>query len=162
MIDHWKRYFDYNPSTGELLWKIRSGKRSKIGSPAGYKTKKGYISVSANGVKDLAHRVAWMVHKGEIPAGFEIDHINHVRWDNRFENLRLVTKKDNCKNKSKMKNNLSGVSGVHYHKRDDCWVASIGVDGTLVHLGNFKDKDSAINARKAAEIEYGFHENCGL
>lgn len=44
------------------------------------------------------HKIIWEAFKGKIPKGYEIDHINTVRNDNRLENLRLVTHKENCNN----------------------------------------------------------------
>lgn len=45
----------------------------------------------------LVHRVVWETFNGEIPAGYEIDHINDVRDDNRLCNLRLITHLDNVR-----------------------------------------------------------------
>lgn len=47
--------------------------------------------------------------------------------------------------------NTSGVTGVYWNKRTSVWVAFIGTGGALKYLGRFKDKESAIAARKAAE-----------
>ena len=44
-----------------------------------------------------AHRFIWECVNGDIPDGFEIDHINSVRDDNRIENLRCVTMAENRK-----------------------------------------------------------------
>lgn len=46
----------------------------------------------------LAHRVIWETFKSEIPEGYQIDHINTIRTDNRLENLRVVTCKENHNN----------------------------------------------------------------
>lgn len=62
------------------------------------------------------HRAIYETFVGEIPQGYEIDHINTVRTDNRLENLRCVTSKENNNNsitlkhksesqKNKIKNN---------------------------------------------------------
>lgn len=46
-----------------------------------------------------AHRVVFEVISGsEIPEGLEVDHINGVATDNRFDNLRVVTKMENMRN----------------------------------------------------------------
>ena len=44
------------------------------------------------------HRAIYETFIGEIPDGYEIDHINTKRDDNRLENLRAVTKKENMNN----------------------------------------------------------------
>lgn len=44
------------------------------------------------------HRVIWFYFNGEIPKGMQIDHINGDKTDNRLENLRLVTPKENNNN----------------------------------------------------------------
>lgn len=54
----------------------------------------GYVATSYS----LIHRLIWEAFNGEIPEGYEIDHINTIRNDNRLENLRLVTPKENRNN----------------------------------------------------------------
>lgn len=44
------------------------------------------------------HRLVWEAFKYIIPEGMEIDHINTVRDDNRLDNLRCVTRKENHAN----------------------------------------------------------------
>lgn len=48
------------------------------------------------------HRLFWECVNGEIPDGFEIDHINTIRNDNSISNLRLVTHKENMNNSISM------------------------------------------------------------
>lgn len=71
----------------------------------------GYIRVFTKLGKISAHRVIYETFVGSIPDGFEIDHINTIRSDNRLENLRCVTHKENCSNpisKNKQINALRG------------------------------------------------------
>lgn len=157
----WGTYLRYRPEDGTLRWKVRCGKRSEIGGISGSRSGNGYIQIRANGVCGLAHRIIWEMHNGEIPPDGEIDHINHVKSDNRLCNLRLVDNQENGRNKSKFERNTSGHVGVYFHKRDKVWIASIGVDKKLIHLGSFSDKDQAVSARVDAEKLYGFHENSG-
>ena len=63
--------------------------------------RKGYLLVSVSKPKICVisvHRVVYETFVGEIPQGYEIDHINTVRDDNRLENLRVVTRKENMNN----------------------------------------------------------------
>lgn len=41
------------------------------------------------------------------------------------------------------------------------WRAQIKADGTTKHLGCFVNLEEAITVRKAANIQYGYHENHG-
>lgn len=97
---------------------------------------------------------------GEFPEG-QIDHVNQIKTDNRFENLREVTNTINHQNIQLQKNNKSGVHGVGFHKTTKKWRACIKVNGKLIHLGLYSEKDLAIKARKEAEVKYKFHKNHG-
>lgn len=57
--------------------------------------------------------------------------------------------------------NKSGFTGVNWHKRDEIWNVNIRVSNKSIHIGYFKDKQDAIDARKKANIKYGFHKNHG-
>lgn len=46
-----------------------------------------------------ASRLAWLYMTGEWPK-YEMDHINHVKDDNRWVNLRDVTPAENCANRT--------------------------------------------------------------
>jgi hypothetical protein len=62
----------------------------------------GYLQVNLTnsiGVrkKYYVHRLVWLTYKGDIPEGFEIDHINCIKTDNSIDNLQLLTRKDNMR-----------------------------------------------------------------
>lgn len=61
-------------------------------------TSKGYMQMRTKISQNYVHRIIWETFYGEIPNGYQIDHINTVRTDNRLENLRLVTCKENGNN----------------------------------------------------------------
>jgi len=149
----------YDCDTGIFIRKI-SRSNVNIGDIAGGTEKNGYRVIRLKGKKYKAHRLAWLYIYGKFPDD-QIDHINHIRNDNRISNLRSVTRSENLKNQSMFKNNTSGFSGVKWDKRDKVWKSQIGVNGKRIHLGEFTDKQDAIKARKEANIKYGFHENHG-
>lgn len=157
------KYFVYDTLTGNLIYKLRATKLSKIGEPAGTVSGKlpdaGYIIIDLFGKRYQAHRLVWMFHHGSFPDK-QIDHINHNRTDNRLENLRLATNHTNMKNKSLYVTNTSGYSGVSKH--GDNWKSRIGVEGTKVLLGVFKTFEEAVAARKAAEKLLQYHKNHGI
>ena len=75
------------------------------------------------------------------PKEMVVDHRNHKTFDNRKENLRICTHKENQWNKKVCIKNTSGVVGVYWYKKN-------------IHLGYFHDLDDAIKARREAEIKY--------
>jgi hypothetical protein len=86
----------------------------------------------------------------------EVDHINGNPLDNRKENLRICTHKQNGKNYSIPNNNTSGYKGVRWHKRDKIWEAFITVECKQRYLGRFKDiKDAVKCYNQNAIILYG-------
>lgn len=154
-------FIDYNPETGIAIWKKRTSNRIVVGRQVGSLAKTGYLETQVNGVRILVHRMVWELMNGEIPLGYQIDHINGVRTDNRLSNLRVVSPSGNSMNSAMRSNNTSGHVGVCWAAKDNAWLARIGVCGREVFLGNFKNLDDAVKARKEAEIIYGYHKNHG-
>jgi len=79
--------------------------------------------------------------------GMDIDHINHIKIDNRKQNLRYVTKSQNQMNQK-------NVKGYSWYESQKEWRARIQVNHKIIHLGCFKKEEDAINARKKAEQKY--------
>lgn len=74
--------------------------KEKILTPK--KSKFGYLRIGLTKDKIrkfyFIHRLVFETFIGEIIDGFEIDHINTDKSDNRLENLRMVTPKENRNN----------------------------------------------------------------
>jgi len=155
-----KEYLKYDLETGIFTWLKSPHPRIKEGDLAGSEDKNGYIQIRLNKKQYYAHRLAWFYITKSLPKD-QIDHINHIRDDNRFSNLREVSHLDNGKNQSKSKLNTSGHTGVTWDKINQKWVAKITVNKHRVHLGAFVDLEKAIKVRKEAEDKYKFHENHG-
>lgn len=86
--------------------------------------------------------------------GYEVDHINRNTLDNRKENLRIITHKENARNTSIGKNNKSGFIGVSFDKSKNLWRAMIKVDGKQISLKSSKNINECIKARLQAELKY--------
>lgn len=160
-IDVLRHKLAYDNVLGVLIWKMSPSNNVNVGRVAGYIRTDGYRMLTINGVITYAHHAIWRINKGEIPAGYKIDHINGVRSDNRMSNLRLVTHQQNAKNQKRKITNTSGVTGVYFNRERTRWIANICVDGRTKYLGIFTSIIDAIAERKRAEKEFGFHENHG-
>jgi hypothetical protein len=86
---------------------------------------------------------------GRWPEAY-IDHINGVTDDNRIENLREASFRQNNWNTRTSIANTSGFKGVNWHRGKNKWVARIRINGRLVQLCASKDFDVAKAARIAA------------
>ncbi|MES2367705.1 MAG: HNH endonuclease signature motif containing protein [Pseudomonadota bacterium] len=165
-----KECVSYDPETGEFRWnKYRPLTHFKNwrgwnqfshiygGKEAGNLSHYGYIEIRINFALYKAHRLAWLYMTGEWPEE-QIDHINHVRDDNRWCNLRSVTRYENRINSGARKDTkwtvgVTKVKGV--------WLARITDKGAPINLGYFKSFEEAADVRKRAEAEYGYHPNHG-
>lgn len=155
--------FHYNPATGEFhrtsivdRWGNDTAVWRKVGTPRS----DGYLEMTAFGMSLKLHRVAFLYMTGTFPAG-EVDHINGIRSDNRWSNLRVVSKSENMRNRGMNHNNTSGVPGVTWFDECERWRARINVNGERVCLGLFKTFDEAVAARQGAEHILGYHTNHG-
>jgi hypothetical protein len=151
---------DYNPDTGELIWKVNRGRMARVGKVAGTASMTGHRQVIVMNKRLKAHRIAWYLHHGEWPDG-QIDHINGIRDDNRIENLRVTDARGNCMNRCVRKGNVSGILGVNYRPNENKYCAHITYKGKTFHLGYFNDKFEAARARALANLHFGFHPNHG-
>ena len=82
-----------------------------------------------------------------------VDHIDRDPLNNIKYNLRICTQTDNTKNKSLYKNNKSGHNGVFYDKKGEVWRAYINCESKRYSLGQYKNKEEAIEVREKYEKE---------
>ena len=151
-----KELLHYDPETGVFKWKDTFGRRAKQGAIAGCLRDNGYIYIKTRQKQYRAHRLAWLYTHGKFPED-QIDHINGIKNDNRIINLRAVSDKENSRNLSLRKDNVSGHIGVSWDTEKNKWKVTI----TGVHYGRFKSKSDAIAKAKEVYKELGYHENHG-
>ena len=149
---------DFNHKNGIFYWKINAGRKKVAGKPAGYLNRKGYLMISIDSKEYQAHRLAWLLSTGHDPSGLQIDHINGIKSDNRFCNLRLATNSYNACNRGVSTRNTSGFKGVSYSERRKKWVATIRINGRSIYLGGFLSAELAHMAycKAAAELHGEF------
>ncbi len=152
--DYLKSVLDYNPVTGVFVWKESRGVIVE-GNIAGYAKGNGYINIMIDYKAYGAHRLAVLYMTGALPEA-EVDHINQVKCDNRWDNLRTCTASQNHANIRPPSDNTSGYKGVCWHIRAKKWYSRIKINKKLIHLGSYSCKHEAARVyNKAAKEGYG-------
>jgi len=106
-----KEVLRYCEHTGVFTWRVDRGCR-KAGSEAGFNSS-GYRRVKIDGRQYPLHRLTFLYINGTAPAvGMDVDHINRDKADNRFSNLRIVTRSGNALNTGVNANNKLKASNV--------------------------------------------------
>lgn len=154
--EYLKSILSYNPKTGLFKWKERSFKKECFSNSwntrysnktAGtLKESNGYVYISILKKNYFAHRLVWLYVHGEFPET-GIDHINGIKHDNRFYNLRTANQSENCQNvkRAKISNKSTGLLGSSYNKQAKKYISSIQINGKRIYLGLFI---TAIEAHK--------------
>jgi hypothetical protein len=89
-----------------------------------------------------AHRFIWAIVTGEWPKN-EIDHINGDSSDNRWENLRDITRTQNQLNQNFLYvNNTNGLMGISKTPSGKFKV-QLGINGQRCRLGTFETMEEA-------------------
>lgn len=149
-------FFDIDPATGAIKWKVRHGMGGRF--PAGLDATtisgSGYRYVFLFGKRYRASRIIWLKVHGQWPKG-QLDHKNRKPTEDRIENLRECTQFQNKANSGLYKNNTSGCPGVSYDpsKSKAKWRATVTKDGRVHHCGWHLTKEAAIAARIARARE---------
>jgi hypothetical protein len=155
--EYLRAHLHYNPETGIFTNLTNRAPTIKAGTIAGFIRKDGYVVIKICSRAYKAHRLAWLYVYGKFPDQCT-DHINGNRGDNRIDNLREATNRQNSENKTKpAKHNKSGYLGVSYRKNDKKWRATIFIDGMNRSLGDFDSPELASEAYiKAKRIHHKF------
>lgn len=140
----------YVASTGEFFW-VSARCKKFIGQPAGHWMQTGYRCIEIDGEKLLAHRVAWLLQTGQWPT-YTIDHRDGDSRNNRWDNLREATQRENSFNRSIQSNCKSGVQGVR--KKRNKWHAYVSVAGRQINLGVFASLEEAAEARREGALRH--------
>jgi len=159
-----KRVFDlleYNPKTGEFIWKTNRPGKAQKGKKAGCIHPHGYHRISIDYRLYNAQRLAWLFITGKWPTKL-IDHIDGNPANNCAANLRECDYIQNGANRKISSANTSGYKGVSKVKSSGKWGAWIKVNGKSKNLGcHFDTPEEAHKAYKKASNqmhgEFGRH-----
>lgn len=165
---HLRLVIHYDPDTGMFTWKSRPLSMFKdrrcwrkwntryAGARAGYVDRGGYIRLAFKcyGVRAFSgHRAAWLLYYGEEPCA-DVDHINGVRHDNRIQNLRAATRKQNVRHSGMSSKNTTGYKGVTWDKAKRKFQVGICADGKRIFVGRYKSATEAAKAYDVAASKY--------
>lgn len=152
-----REVFTYNPMTGLFVRNAPTrGCNSK--TPVGSANQHGYIRITVDGRRYMAHRLAWLYMTGEWPSE-SVDHIDGNPANNAWVNLRDVSASVNMQNQRRARrDNRTGLLGVVVNGSG--FQARIKVAGKIEILGQFQSKEvahSAYVARKRLS-----HPGCAI
>jgi hypothetical protein len=113
------KYYKYDPNSPSGLarsvpWKTGLNSqttRGEVGSCVG-RFNNRYWRTTLYGRSYMIHKVILSLFGITVPDGCEVDHINGNSHDNTFENLRVVSKSVNNRNRKKPSSNKTGYTGV--------------------------------------------------
>jgi hypothetical protein len=161
-VEQWKMipgYYDYFVSSNGRVFSL---KRFIFLRPS--PDAKGYMVVNirknnVNYVRKI-HRLVALTFLKNPELRRTVDHINNRKNDNRLENLRFATAKENGGNRKENKNSTSGTKGVSFNAKFNKYQAYITVDRKMIHLGWFELLEDAKKARKErANLVFGVFTN---
>lgn len=138
-----KQYVSYNPDSGIFTSTGSKYSNKEPGSPIGtvHKTK-GYRYINVKGKTYRACRLAFLYMTGSFPI-HQVDHINQIKNDDRWINLRDIEPIKNSWNRPIYKTNKSGYTGVIWQKSCNKWQVLCRSNGKQVYLGLYDDVHEA-------------------
>jgi len=106
---------------------------------------KAWFSSNGHSKSEYIHRVVARAFIGEIYE--QVHHINAIKSDNRAENLKLCTRREN-----QLFHTGGQYAGTTYNKQVGKYVAHISIKNKTVTLGYFVTREEAM-ARYKQEVE---------
>ena len=150
-FDHLTANYTYDRDAGQVF-------NNRRGKPALALDNRGYrvIAVSFNNKQKLfrAHHVVWFFEYGEWPTSC-MDHIDGVKSNNHWSNLRLVSHRENLQAYSMTQNTSSIYQGVNWRKDTKNWRSRIRIGNKHKSLGAFTCELEAARSYDKALVGMG-------
>lgn len=151
LLSRLNELFEYDPESG-VVRKKKNG--DTVGFPQGLGR---HLCVCVDYKMYYLHRLIWkMVTKEDPPADKVVDHKDGNTHNNKWDNLRLVSKSVNNRNQHKkvFKYGYRGVSKIGNKYR-----AYVKLNGKYTHLGMYATVKEAVLAVKAMEQKMAIENN---
>ena len=155
-MEIWKTVKGFENYEVSNFGRVKSLKFSKERILKGGLSSDGYLLVvlCKNGEKKTIniHKLVSMAFLNHKPDGHKItvDHLNGIKTDNRVENLRLCSSRENTTYHYLKRKTSSKFTGVYWNKASEKWMAYIFINGKQKGLGYFHCEIEASNAYEKA------------
>ena len=141
-----KEQFMYDPNVGLFM-------RYKDGWVFDKPDERGYIRIKIDGVRYRAHRLVFLWMTGEMPKN--VDHINGIKTDNTWDNLRECTQSENCRNRKVNEHfTTSDIKNVTWNNTTKNWQVQIVEDGKTYYYGQYYYKHIAELVAIGARVKH--------
>lgn len=147
---------EYNQDTGDLFKITSKGQKLVVKDINFY----GYLRLNYKGKRILAHRLICELMGYDLK-NMQVDHINGIRSDNRWCNLRIVSHQENQKNLKQNIRNKSGHTGISWDKKNNKWQVQLTLNKRNMRIGRYNELNDAVIAKRIAYKLAGYHENHG-
>ena len=128
ILDHF-----YLDAFGKLRYKKDGylGRYRKDELVSVYPTANGYLGIHIPKTRRTAKQshIVWILSGKTINDGEELDHIDGNRHNDSINNLRIVTRKINNRNRKKRTDNTSGITGIRWDKSKQTYIIRRTVNG---------------------------------
>lgn len=115
------------------------------------------ITVCTEWRESYAEFLKWSIDNG-YKEGLTLDRKNNSLGYSP-NNCRWVTRKEQVINRRVFGNNTTGYAGIHFHKKNKTYTATISIDKKRIYLGSFKTIKKALEARNQYIIENNLSYN---
>lgn len=162
MEEIWKQIENYENYSVSTFGQVRNDTTGKILKGSINGGGRLHFGLCKNGItyKRNLHRLVAIAFIENPEGKPEVDHIDNNPLNNKIENLRWATSKENCRNRQNRIDNKSGIKGVSWDKSRQKWCAFIQIDEINIHLGRYNTIEEATLARQTrANQAFGVFTN---
>lgn len=142
VYEHKKEKIEIDFENGKIYRLKADGTKKEVG----HKRKDEYLGFRLNSKTVSCHRYIYeQFHKCKIPENMVINHINHIRNDNRICNLELVSIQHNSqyRNLEYSKKNLTGEKNIYFNKNAKKYQVRFYIDKVNKSFGYFSNLKEA-------------------